>query len=86
MIYETGLCPRPEIMTDGQIKSELEARNLSSNGSRSELNSRLTTDNYGNHIVISVHAYLSCLLLYSFKPFLLHIQRSPVKRACALHT
>lgn len=47
MIYETGPCPRPEILTEGQIKSTLEERNLSSNGTRSELNARLTQDNYG---------------------------------------
>eukprot|EP00105_Crassostrea_gigas_P039255 XP_019923403.1 PREDICTED: uncharacterized protein LOC105329784 [Crassostrea gigas] len=46
MIYETGPCPRPEILTEGQIKSTLEERNLSSNGTRSELNARLTQDNY----------------------------------------
>lgn len=48
MIYETGPCPRPEILTEGQIKSILEERNLSSNGTRSELNARLTQNNYGN--------------------------------------
>lgn len=47
MIYETGPCPRPEILTAGQIKSTLEERNLSSNGTRSELNARLAQDNYG---------------------------------------
>lgn len=47
MIYETGPCPRPEILTEGQIKSTLEERNLSSNGTRSELNARLTQENYG---------------------------------------
>lgn len=48
MIYETGPCPRPEILTEGQIKSTLEERNLSSNGTRNELNARLKQDNYGN--------------------------------------
>lgn len=47
MIYETVPCPRSEILTEGQIKSTLEERNLSSNGTRSELNARLTQDNYG---------------------------------------
>ena len=48
MIDESGPCPRPEISTEGQIKLALEDRNLSSNGTRSELNSRVTQYNYGN--------------------------------------
>ncbi|XP_078336896.1 uncharacterized protein LOC144626511 [Crassostrea virginica] len=48
MIDESGPCPRPEILTEGQIKLALEDRNLSSNGTRSELNSRLTQYNHGN--------------------------------------
>lgn len=48
MLNEDVPLPKPEKMTLGQITSELELRGLSTTGSRSELNRRLTQDDLSN--------------------------------------
>ena len=79
MIDESGPCPRPEILTEGQIKLALADRNLSSNGTRSELNSRLLQYNHGNCCQFSdlyemvhphcKHGTSSFLVILSYKYF-----------------
>lgn len=50
MLNEDIPLPKPEKMTLGQITSELELRGLSTAGSRSELNGRLTQDDLSKAI------------------------------------
>lgn len=52
MLNEDIPLPKPEKMTLGQITSELELRGLSTTGSRSELNGRLTQDDLSIFVFI----------------------------------
>lgn len=52
MLNEDVPLPKPEKMTLGQITSELELRGLSTTGSRSELNGRLTQDDLSIFVFI----------------------------------
>lgn len=61
MLNEDIPLPKPEKMTLGQITSELELRGLSTTGSRSELNGRLTQDDLSKAIDYLLKKNLICL-------------------------
>lgn len=61
MLNEDIPLPKPEKMTLGQITSELELRGLSTTGSRSELNGRLTQDDLSKAIDYLLKKKLICI-------------------------
>lgn len=61
MLNEDIPLPKPEKMTLGQITSELELRGLSTTGSRSELNGRLTQDDLSKAIDYLLKKKLICV-------------------------
>lgn len=61
MLNEDIPLPKPEKMTLGQITSELELRGLSTTGSRSELNGRLTQDDLSKAIDYLLKKTLICI-------------------------
>lgn len=61
MLNEDIPLPKPEKMTLGQITSELELRGLSTTGSRSELNGRLTQDDLSKAIDYLLKKNLICI-------------------------
>lgn len=61
MLNEDIPLPKPEKMTLGQITSELELRGLSTAGSRSELNGRLTQDDLSKAIDYLLKKNLICI-------------------------
>lgn len=60
MLNEDVPLPKPEKMTLGHITSELELRGLSTTGSRSELNRRLTQDDLSNFF--SLYVSIKCII------------------------
>eukprot|EP00105_Crassostrea_gigas_P038494 XP_019922642.1 PREDICTED: uncharacterized protein LOC105327901 [Crassostrea gigas] len=75
MLNEDVPLPKPEKMTLGQITSELELRGLSTTGSRSELNGRLTQDDLtcANITLEKVHKNLSDISYYKLQKDCLRI-------------
>lgn len=54
MLNKENAVPKPDTMTKGQIKSELELRGLSTIGTKSELKARLTQDDLSTNIHLNV--------------------------------
>lgn len=50
MLNKDTAVPKPDTLTLGQITSELELRGLSTIGTRSELNERLTQDDLSTNL------------------------------------
>lgn len=74
MLNEDIPLPKPEKMTLGQITSELELRGLSTTGSRSELNGRLTQDDLSKAIDYLLKKTLICIhVIVLLLDFYMHV-------------
>lgn len=60
MLNKENAVPKPDTMTIGQIKSELELRGLSTIGTKSELKARLTQDDLSTNIHLNVE-HIICI-------------------------